>query len=287
LVIAADPVIESGHADADPGSNGTTTNVKNCRAAVEEGGRGVGGDRKRPWFRTAEVVIIPWLRVVIRHRWAGGAHLPRTGGVVVAANHISKIDPITFGYFIDANGRTPHFMAKVELFNVRGLGHLFRATDMIPVYRGGQSAGASVAAAVAAVRDEGMCVVVYPEATITRDPGMWPMVGKTGAARIALESGAPVIPVAQWGAHRVLAPYSKRPTLWPRRTVYARAGAPVDLDDLRGRPITTELATEATTRIMNAITAELETIRAEKAPAQRFDPRAAGVRQYGRPGVES
>jgi 1-acyl-sn-glycerol-3-phosphate acyltransferase len=102
-----------------------------------------------------------------------------------------------------------------------------------------------------------------------------------------LESGAPVIPVAQWGAHRVLAPYSKRPTLWPRRTVYARAGAPVDLDDLRGREITTALVTEATTRIMNAITAELETIRAEKAPTQRFDPRTAGVPKYGRPVNES
>jgi 1-acyl-sn-glycerol-3-phosphate acyltransferase len=247
----------------------------------------VGGDRKRPWFRAVEVLIIPWLRVVIRHRWAGGENLPRTGGVVVAANHISKIDPITFGYFVDANGRTPHFMAKVELFNARGLGHIFRATEMIPVYRGEQSAAASVAAAVAAVRDRGLCVIVYPEATITRDPGMWPMVGKTGAARIALESGAPVIPVAQWGAHRVLAPYSKRPTLWPRRTVYARAGAPVDLDDLRGREITTALVTEATTRIMNAITAELETIRAEKAPTQRFDPRTAGAPQYGRPVSES
>jgi 1-acyl-sn-glycerol-3-phosphate acyltransferase len=246
----------------------------------------VGGDRKRPWFRTAEVLIIPWLRLVIRHRWAGGENLPRTGGVVLAANHISKIDPITLGYFVDANGRTPRFMAKVELFNARGLGQIFRGTDMIPVYRGEQSAGASVAAAVAAVRDEGACVIVYPEATITRDPGMWPMVGKTGAARIALESGAPVIPVAQWGAHRVLAPYSKRPMLWPRRTVYARAGAPVDLDDLRGREITPELVADATMRIMNAITAELEIIRAERAPTQRFDPRTAGVRQYGRPGVD-
>jgi 1-acyl-sn-glycerol-3-phosphate acyltransferase len=109
------------------------------------------------------------------------------------------------------------------------------------------------------------------------------MVGKTGVARIALESGAPVIPVAQWGAHRVLAPYSKRPTLWPRRTVYARAGAPVDLDDLRAGEITAATVAEATMRIMNAITAELETIRAERAPTQRFDPRTAGVPEFGRP----
>lgn len=247
----------------------------------------MGGDRKRPWFRTVEVLLIPWLRVIVRHRWSGGENLPRTGGVVVAANHISKIDPVTFGYFIDASGRTPRFLAKAELFHAPGLGRVFQGTDMIPVYRGADSAAASVAASVAAVRDDGACVIVYPEATITRDPGMWPMVGKTGAARIALESGAPVIPVAQWGAHRVLAPYSHRPTLWPRRTVYARAGAPVDLEDLRGRELTAELLAEATMRIMNAITAELEVIRGEQAPTERFDPRTAGIGPYGRPGADS
>jgi 1-acyl-sn-glycerol-3-phosphate acyltransferase len=245
----------------------------------------VGGDRKRPWFRTVEVLLIPWLRVIIRHRWSGGENLPRTGGVVVAANHISKIDPLTFGYFIDSSGRTPRFLAKAELFEAHGLGRIFRGTDMIPVHRGAQSAAASVASAVAAVRNEGALVIVYPEATITRDPGLWPMVGKTGAARIALETGAPVIPVAQWGAHRVLAPYSHRPTLWPRRTVYARAGAPLDLDDLRGRELTAEVLAEATMRIMNAITAELEVIRGEQAPTERFDPRTAGVAPFGRPGA--
>jgi len=65
-------------------------------------------------------------------------------------------------------------------------------------------------AAVAAVQ-EGKCVVVYPEGTITRDPGLWPMVGKTGAARIALSTSAPVVPVAQWGPQHILAPYAARP----------------------------------------------------------------------------
>ena len=56
-------------------------------------------------------------------------------------------------------------------------------------------------AAVAAVR-KGECVVVYPEGTLTRDPAQWPMTGKSGAARIALETGCPVIPVGQWGPQR-------------------------------------------------------------------------------------
>jgi 1-acyl-sn-glycerol-3-phosphate acyltransferase len=242
----------------------------------------VAGDRKRPWFRLAEVLLIPPMLVLIKRRWHGREHIPRSGGVIVVANHISKIDPITFGHFVHGAGRVPHFLAKVELFEHKALGRVFRGTDMIPVYRGGENAGASVQAAVQALQD-GFCIVVYAEATITRDPNLWPMVGKTGAARIALASGAPLIPVAQWGAHRILPPYAKRPSLLPRKTVHVRAGEPVQLADLASREPTPEVLAEATERIMTAITAELEVIRAERAPAVRFDPRKAGVAEYGRP----
>ena len=239
-------------------------------------------DRKRPWFRVAEVLLLPTLLVLTKRRWHGRHHLPRTGGVILVVNHISKIDPLTFGHFVRGAGRVPHYLAKVELFEHKLLGPIFRGTDMIPVYRGGENAGASVRAAVQALRD-GHCIVVYAEATITRDPNLWPMVGKTGAARIALASGAPVIPVAQWGAHRILAPYQKRLTPFPRKTVHVRAGEPVQLADLAGREQTPEVLAEATERIMTAITAELEVIRAERAPAERFDPRKAGVAEYGDP----
>ncbi len=239
-------------------------------------------DRKRPWFRVAEVLLLPTMRVGVRRRWHGQHHIPRTGGVIVVANHISKIDPITFGDFVRGAGRVPHYLAKVELFEHKVLGRIFRGTDMIPVYRGGQNAGASVQAAVQALR-EGFCIVIYAEATITRDPNLWPMVGKTGAARIALESGAPLIPVAQWGAHRLLPPYAKRPSLFPRKTIHVRAGEPVQLADLAGGKLSPEVLTEATERVMAAITAELEVIRAERAPAVRFDPRRAGIAEYGNP----
>lgn len=229
---------------------------------------------------------MPPMLLLMKRRWHGREHIPQSGGVIVVANHISKIDPITFGHFVYAAGRVPHYLAKVELFEHKVLGRVFRGTDMIPVYRGGQNAGASVQAAVQALRD-GFCIVVYAEATITRDPNLWPMVGKTGAARIALQSGAPVIPVAQWGAHRILPPYSKRPSLLPRRTIHVRAGEPVPLADLAGGEVTPEVLAEATERIMAAITAELEVIRAERAPAIRFDPRTAGVAEYGDPHVQN
>lgn len=239
-------------------------------------------DHRRPWFRLAEIILIPLNRLVTRQQWHGRENIPRIGGVLVVANHISYIDPVTFGYFVNSTGRAPKFLAKAELFDHRYLGRVLDGADQIPVHRGGQTASSSVRAASDAVR-RGACVIVYPEATITRDPGMWPMVGKTGAARIALETGAPVIPCAQWGAHRILPPYARRPVLLPRKTVHARAGRAVDLADLRGRELTPAVLAEATDRIMAAITAELETIRGERAPARRFDPRKAGVAEYGPP----
>ncbi|MGQ0631697.1 MAG: lysophospholipid acyltransferase family protein [Sporichthyaceae bacterium] len=239
-------------------------------------------EQKQAWFRVVETVVGPVVRLTTRRTWSGREHIPQTGGVVIAANHLSKIDPMTFGYFLCSTGRVPRFLAKAELFSHRILGRVFVGSQMIPVQRGSAGAAKSVEASCIAVR-EGACVVVYPEATITRDPALWPMVGKTGAARIALRTGAPVIPAAHWGEQHILAPYARKPSLWPRRLVQVRAGPAVDLDDLRGRPETPELVAEATERIMAAITAELEIIRAERAPATRFDPRAAGLPEYGRP----
>ena len=109
-----------------------------------------------------------------------------------------------------------------------------RAAGQIPVERLSRNAVGAYDAAVAAVRD-GECVVVYPEGTITRDPDLWPMVGKSGAARIALETGCPVIPVGQWGAQELLAPYAKKPNLFPRKRITMKVGDPVDLER-PGRP---------------------------------------------------
>ena len=93
------------------------------------------------------------------------------------------------------------------------------------------------------------------------------MVGKTGAARVALETGAPVVPVAQWGPQEILPPYGKRPHLFPRKTMHVWAGPPVDLDDVRGRPVDAALLHEVTERIMAAVDR-----------AAGGDPRRAGAR---------
>ena len=238
---------------------------------------------RRGWaFGFCVAIVEPLLRLLSKHRWIDGDKIPAEGGCVVVGNHVSHIDPLTFAHFVYGHGRIVRFLAKAEVFEVPVVGALIKATGQIPVYRLTADASLAFRAAVAAV-GEGKCVTVYPEGTITRDPELWPMVGKTGAARIALSTDAPVIPVAQWGPQDLLAPYAARPRLFPRKTMVVKAGDPVDLDDLRGQPLTPDVLREATGRIMADITRLLEDIRGEQAPAVRFDPRAAGVKQIGNP----
>jgi len=238
---------------------------------------------RRGWaFATAVAILKPTLLATTRHEWVDGEKLPADGGAVIAANHVSHLDPLTFAHFIYDHGRLPRYLAKASLFEIPVAGAIVRSTGQIPVQRMSTSASQAFDAAVQAVQ-EGKIVIVYPEGTLTRDPGLWPMVGKTGAARIALSAGVPVVPVAQWGAHEILYPYAKKPDLVPRKLIHVKAGDPVHLDDLRGQPITPDILQQATARIMHDITALLEDIRGETAPTERFDPKRAGVRVIGNP----
>ena len=239
-------------------------------------------ERRGIGFTVGVLILKPLLWTFTRHRWIDGTKLPETGGAVVVANHVSHVDPVTFAHFMWDHGRLPRFLAKAALFDVRVFGWLIRDMGQIPVHRESGDASQAFSSAVAAV-DEGKAVIVYPEGTLTRDPDLWPMVGRTGAARIALATGAPVVPVAQWGAQHILYPYSAKPRLFPPSRILIKVGDPVDLEDLRAKPVTSETIHEATDRIMAAITALLEDLRGEKAPAQRFDPKSAGVRTIGNP----
>jgi 1-acyl-sn-glycerol-3-phosphate acyltransferase len=243
---------------------------------------GVGRRKIGFWYRLAVVLLRRPLLLLTKQDWQGAENLPREGGVVVVTNHVSHFDPLAFAHFLYDNGRTPRFLAKSALFDIFFVGRLLRGAGQIPVFRESVTAGSAYAAAVDAVR-RGECVAIYPEATVTRDPGLWPMVGKTGAARVALATRAPVIPITQWGAQDVLAPYSKKVRLLPRKTMHFVAGPPVDLSEFYDRPVTTPLLREATSRIISALTTQLEQMRGESAPAERFDPRRAGLPTTGDP----
>jgi len=149
---------------------------------------------------------------------------------------------------------------------------VLRASGQIPVFRNTTDAGRSLDAAVAAL-EAGECVAVFPEGTLTRDPDLWPMVGKTGVARLALTTRVPVIPAAQWGPQNILGRYKKLFKPFPPKKITIVAGPPVDLSDLYDRPMNTATLREATERVMAAITGLLEEIRGEQAPAVRFDVR--------------
>jgi 1-acyl-sn-glycerol-3-phosphate acyltransferase len=213
------------------------------------------------------------MRLFTRHDWRGAENLPATGGFVVCSNHISDSDPVALAHFLYDNGHPPYFLAKAALFKAPLVGRVIRGAGQIPVFRDGPEAVRAFAPAVEAVR-QGKCVAIYPEATVSRDPDLWPMTGKTGAARVALETGAPLIPVAQWGAQALLPYHSFVPRLFPRKTMQVLAGPPLELDDLRGRSIDVTVLREATARIMAAITGLLTELRVrETPPALPFDRR--------------
>jgi 1-acyl-sn-glycerol-3-phosphate acyltransferase len=232
-------------------------------------------------YRLAEVVVRPLLTMVTRRHWRGGEYLPRAEGFVAVGNHVSHVDPFTFAQFLFDNGCPPRFLGKQSVFEIPVLGRIVRGAGQIPVQRETMDAGKALSAAMDAVR-AGECVAIYPEATLTRDPGLWPMAGKTGAARIALATGCPVIPIAQWGPERILAPYAKRPKVFPRTDVHVWAGPPVDLSAFSGAEPSAAVLTAATAAIMAAITG-LEQIRGEPAPVERWDPRTHDLPRTGNP----
>jgi 1-acyl-sn-glycerol-3-phosphate acyltransferase len=235
-----------------------------------------------PWYRLAVIVLRPLMMALTRRNWQGAENLPAGVGFVVVVNHISHVDPFTFGHFMYDNGYLPRFLTKEGVFHTPFIGRVVAGAQQIPVYRESADATTSYSAAVDAVR-RGECVVVYPEGTLTRDPDLWPMRGKTGAARIALATGCPVIPVAQWGAQQILPPYHHWPRLLPRTESKVRAGRPVDLRRFAGVEVTAEVLKEATDQVMAELTGLVAELRGEVAPAQRWDPRAAGQSLIGNP----
>ena len=228
-----------------------------------------------PWYRLAIALLKPPAFLMWRREASGLEHLPAEGGVIIAVNHISHLDPISVcDHVLYDLERAPRFLAKDSLFRGNGLvPRVMRGAGQIPVHRQTADASKALDAAVAALA-RGETVVLYPEGTVTRDPRKWPMIARTGVARLALLSGAPVVPLAQWGVQEILDTYG-RPGFhpFPRRTVRFRVGPPVDLSGYAGRPLSAPVLREATERVMAAVTAELEVLRGEKAPADRYDHR--------------
>lgn len=221
------------------------------------------------------------MNVVIGKEWHGLEKLPRDEGFIVVPNHCTEIDPIVVGHLLYNQNIMPHFLAKDGLFKNPVLGAVLRGAQQIPVERSGAGAGKSLTVAQD-VLDGGGAVVIYPEGTLTRDPELWPMKGRTGAARLALGTGAKVVPVVHWGAQEVFPRYAKGFKVFPRKKVTVVVGDPVDLSAFDGHTADKQTLEAMTEVIMAAITVLLEELRGAKAPAQRWDPAAHQQASHGR-----
>lgn len=219
------------------------------------------------WIGLAVAVIWPAVSVFFKVRWRGRENVPRTGGLIMVTNHVSYADPLVFARFVWDSGRVPRFLIKDGLFRVFAVGRVLRGARQIPVSRGTADARQSLSQAVDAL-GRGQCVCIYPEGTVTRDPDYWPMLGRTGVARIALDADVPVVPVAQWGAQHVVDVYRRRYRPFARPAAVCLAGPPVDLSAYRGRPQDAELLREVTDVILGAVRDQLAVVRGEPAPVE-------------------
>ncbi|MGV8969261.1 MAG: lysophospholipid acyltransferase family protein [Microbacteriaceae bacterium] len=267
-----------------------TSNTKVKATVSEESGpeasRGVESSsrksEKTAIFWLLSFIALPPMWVIARLKLRNAHNVPSTGAFVLAPNHYSEIDPVVIGVAVWKAGRAPRFLAKASVFRVPIIGTLLRASGQIPVERQGSSRTNDPLAAARRITDQGLAVVIYPEGSLTRDPALWPMRGKTGAVRTALEHNIPIIPAAHWGTQLVMPRYAKKLSIFPRRTIEVSFGEPVDLSAFRGKPLNAATLTGATEAVMAAITVVLEDLRGEKAPVERWDPSQHNQKETGR-----
>lgn len=228
-----------------------------------------GRPKPPPVFRAVVAVLRPLMLLITRpRRWRGSEHLP-DGPFIVVANHLSSFDPFTLLHYLVDNGVWPRVLAKESLWRYPVVGWVVRKVKAVPVHRESAHAKGALVDAEEALA-EGYAVVVFPEGTTTQDPGTWPMKAKTGAARLALRTGATVVPIAQWGAQNVIPAAGRAFKPFPPTPSDVLAGPPVDLSDLLDRADDPAAWEEATTRMMARITSQLAEIRGEAPPEVPF-----------------
>jgi 1-acyl-sn-glycerol-3-phosphate acyltransferase len=234
-------------------------------------GRRRGGERAFPLLRFAAAVVLSGTCALTKRRWGGLEHVPLDGPVIFVWNHYSDIDPLPVAHFVYNSGRNPRFLLKNTLAEIPVIGPLLKGTGQIPVYRDRADAADSLREAIRAL-EAGQAVLIAPEGTVSREPDHWPMRGKTGVARLALETGAPVVPLVQWGSLAIHNRWRKpKFRLGRRKPVTVVALEPVDLSEWEGAAMNREVLTAVTDRIMETLRDGLAELRGETAPPL-FDP---------------
>ncbi len=227
------------------------------------------------WMRLAEVLVRPFLWVFTKPEWHGQENVPASGPAILVFNHISYADPFVAAHFVFDRPRELRFLGKASLFRIPIGGYILRQIHQIPVHRHSTDAVKALESAIAAL-DRGEAIVIYPEGTCTKEPDLWPMRGRTGVARLALLTGAPVIPISQWGAQNIHHPITRKLRLRPRTPVTVSAGPPVDLSAFAGRSTSSaETLHDVTDVIMYRLRDDVAALRGEPAPTgPLFEPPA-------------
>ncbi len=180
------------------------------------------------WFMK-HILLGPLLRLIYRPRVRGIANIPRTGGFILAANHISFVDSLFMPLLCP---RPVVFLGKADYFESWRTRWFFRGANVIPVRRQGGPAGeAAILAGIDALK-RGDAVGIYPEGTRSPDGRLYR--GKTGVARMALEARVPVIPVSIRGTRDVMPLDARVPR--PTGKVLVEFGKPLSFDRYHDRP---------------------------------------------------
>lgn len=231
-------------------------------------------------FRIVASLLAPLIRLLFNVKTTGVENLPK-GGYILVGNHISYLDPLAFAYSVFFHmKRAPHYLAKEGLFRVPVLGWILPKVGQIPVYRSGRGNDEPMRAAKDLL-GAGQVVVIFPEGTLTRDPDLWPMRGKSGAVRLAVELGLPIVPAAHWGVEKVLANYTKKFKPNPFHTVKVKIGKPIRFDHLNAETMTAEQLSKATAQVMHEVAAVVGELRGETPPKELWDPTQKGQSEIG------
>ena len=232
-------------------------------------------------FVTAVLAVFSRIQVERqRGRAAVAASLPE-GPIIVISNHTSYADGALLALVCRRHGRSLRLLATAGVFRAPLLGRVPRRLGFIAVHRGTTAAADSLEQAAQALA-EGEAVGLFPEGRLTRNPQRWPERAKTGAVRLALLSGAPIVPIAMEGAHRVVGDKHIVRTLVTnmirRPRVITKVGSPIDVralvaNDSAAEP-TVEQVREAADVVMERLIDLVEELRGQTAPHPTGAPRA-------------
>lgn len=218
------------------------------------------------FYRFAQAVLTPIMTPWVKIRATGTENIPEKGPYLLVFNHLSDVDPLCVCWYFMKRGVPVRFLAKKSMFGIPVFGKIINGMGLIPVDREKNPSQALLPATRALNSGEVVCI--WPEGTHTQEPDMWPMSFKTGAARLALDTGVPVIPVAQWGPQDIMDRFASVPDMRPGQKVSYTFMPPVKMDDLISEAGSKdhEAVEELTTRIRDAVTAGVEELRGAKAP---------------------